>query len=330
MVFEYNWFGSLLNVHEPAPVISFLPILLMGILFGLAMDYEVFLVSRIREEYVHGDNARAAIEDGFAASSRVVAAAAVIMIGVFAAFVPEGEGAIKPISLGLAVGVFVDAFIVRMTLVPAVLFLLGENAWWLPKWLDRRLPSFDVEGAGLVHQVSLAEWPAPNDRHLVYAEGLEIGGRGPVAISAMPREVVVVEGPHDTDRTSLLLTLAGRMKITSGRAKIAGLVLPEQAGQVRARTGYLDCATSTDLRRDLRVLAKAKPKIIFIDHADLLSTHDDRAALASLLDDLDVQSHEQSVVLAVRSQSSIADLVRGPFSCVTLGRTDDLIGTPTH
>ena len=136
MVFEYNWFGSLLNVHEPAPVISFLPILLMGILFGLAMDYEVFLVSRIREEYVHGgdhpagakgDDAHAAIEDGFAASSRVVAAAAVIMIGVFAAFVPEGEGAIKPISLGLAVGVFVDAFMVRMTFVPAVLSLLGDE-----------------------------------------------------------------------------------------------------------------------------------------------------------------------------------------------------------
>jgi RND superfamily putative drug exporter len=352
MVFEYNWFGSLVNVHEPAPVISFLPILLMGILFGLAMDYEVFLVSRIREEYVHKrsrkggdplepmpsaqkntgprDAAHAAIEDGFAASSRVVAAAAVIMIGVFAAFVPEGEGAIKPISLGLAVGVFVDAFLVRMTLVPAVLALLGESAWWLPKWLDRRLPSFDVEGAGLVHQVSLADWPAPNDRHLVYADGLDFGGRAPVAISALPREVVVVDGLPDTDRTALLLTLAGRMKITIGRAKVGGLVLPEQAGQVRARTGYLDCATSTDLRRDLRVVAKAKPKIIFIDHADLLSTHDDRAALASLLDDLGVQAHEQSVVLAVRHQSSIADLVPGPFTSVTLGRSDDLIGAPTH
>ncbi len=330
MVFEYNWFGSLLNVHEPAPVISFLPILLMGILFGLAMDYEVFLVSRMREEYVHGDDAHAAIEDGFAASSRVVAAAAVIMIGVFAAFVPEGEGAIKPISLGLAVGVFVDAFLVRMTFVPAVLSLLGDTAWWLPKWLDRRLPSFDVEGAGLVHQVSLAEWPAPDDRHLIYADGLQIGGGGPVAISAMPREVVVVEGQQDADRTALLLTLAGRMKISGGRAKIAGLVLPEQAGQVRSRTGYLDCATSTDLRRDLRVIAKAKPKIIFIDHADVLSAHDDRAALASLLDDLALQSPEQSVILAVRSQSSIADLVRGPFSCVTLGHTDDLIDAPAR
>ncbi len=181
MVFEYNWFGSVLNVAEPAPVISFLPILLMGILFGLAMDYEVFLVSRMREEYVHGQGtgkqrAMAAIEDGFAASSQVVVAAAIIMFGVFAAFVPEGEGPIKAIGLGLAVGVFVDAFLVRMTLVPAVLALLGEKAWWLPKWLDRRLPSFDVEGEGLMHQVALADWPTPDDRHLIYAEGLPIAG----------------------------------------------------------------------------------------------------------------------------------------------------------
>ena len=135
MVFEYGWFSEIFNVDQTAPVISFLPILLMGILFGLAMDYEVFLVSRIREEYVHsvdgppkgGDRARRAIEDGFAASARVVAAAAVIMFSVFAAFVPDGEGPIKTIAFGLAVGVFVDAFVVRMTFVPAVLALLGPG-----------------------------------------------------------------------------------------------------------------------------------------------------------------------------------------------------------
>ena len=118
MVFEYGWFSDFLNVAQTAPVISFLPILLMGILFGLAMDYEVFLVSRIREEYVHGGDAHRAIEDGFAASSRVVTAAAVIMFAVFAAFVPDGEGPIKTIAFGLAVGVFIDAFVVRMTLRP--------------------------------------------------------------------------------------------------------------------------------------------------------------------------------------------------------------------
>ena len=173
MVFEYGWLGSVFNVEQTAPVISFLPILLMGILFGLAMDYEVFLVSRMREEYVHQVAragapskaiARAAVENGFVASSRVVVAAAVIMLSVFGAFVPEGDGPIKTIGFGLAVGVFVDAFVVRMTLVPAVLTLLGTKAWWLPRWIDRRLPSFDVEGEGLAHQVALAQWPAPDDR----------------------------------------------------------------------------------------------------------------------------------------------------------------------
>ena len=132
MVFEYGWFSEIFNVGQTAPVISFLPILMMGILFGLAMDYEVFLVSRIREEYVHAaarpsddsgagpmtradldQSARTAIKDGFIVSSRIVAAAAVIMFAVFAAFVPQGEGPIKTIAFGLAVGVFVDAFVVR-------------------------------------------------------------------------------------------------------------------------------------------------------------------------------------------------------------------------
>ncbi len=171
MVFTYGWFSELLNVEQTAPVISFLPILLMGILFGLAMDYEVFLVSRIREEYVHRGDAHRAIEDGFAASARVVIAAGVIMFAVFAAFVPEGEGAIKTIAFGLAVGVFIDAFLVRMTLVPAVLALLGRSAWWLPRWIDRRLPSFDVEGEALTHQLALA------DRHVLGVHGVGVPGR---------------------------------------------------------------------------------------------------------------------------------------------------------
>ncbi len=139
--------------------------------------------------------------------------------------------------------------------------------------------------------------------------------------------MAVIEGLPHSGKSALLLTLAGRMKITGGRAKIAGLVLPEQAGQVRSRTGYLDCAASTDLRRDLRLITRTKPKIIFVDHPDVLTSHDDRAALASLLDDLDVQSHEQAVVLAVRDHQTIADLIRGSFSSVTLGRNAALIDT---
>ncbi len=264
MVFEYGWFSEELNVAQTAPVISFLPILLMGILFGLAMDYEVFLVSRIREEYVHGGDPDEAIENGFRASSRVVVAAAVIMFAVFAAFVPHGEGPIKTIAFGLAVGVFVDAFAVRMTLVPAVLALLGRAAWWLPSWVDRRLPSFDVEGQGLSHQLALADWPSPDDRHVFVAEDVPLPS-GTVSLAVQPGEVLVVDGPHVTD---LLLSLSGRMKVAGGRVKVAGFVLPEQAAAVRRRTCFLDAGQPRDLRRELRAIRRANPEVIFVDHAD--------------------------------------------------------------
>jgi RND superfamily putative drug exporter len=317
LVFEHGWLAGPLNVAQTGPVISFLPILLMGILFGLAMDYEVFLVSRMREDFVHGGDARNAIENGFAASARVVVAAAVIMFAVFAAFVPEGEGPIKTIGFGLAVGVFVDAFIVRMTLVPAVLALLGRSAWWLPRWLDRRLPSFDVEGEGLAHQTGLADWPTPDDPHVVYA-GLQIGTSA-VALSALPREVVVVDGGAHTGKTALLLTLGGRMRLVAGQVKIAGMVLPEQASTVRRRVAYLDCAETPDLRADLRAALRGRPALILVDHADLLTGHDDRAALASLLDDVAVGTSDAAVLLAVRHAAEVADLLPPHAGTVTLG-----------
>ena len=123
---------------------SFLPIFVMGVLFGLAMDYEMFLVSAMREDYVHSGDARQAVFRGFKASSRVVTAAALIMTSVFVAFIPAGTATIQQIAFGLAVGVFVDAFVVRMTLVPAVMVLLDRRAWWLPRSLDRRVPVVDV------------------------------------------------------------------------------------------------------------------------------------------------------------------------------------------
>jgi RND superfamily putative drug exporter len=113
------------------------------------MDYEVFLVSRMREAYVHGAAPRAAVVAGARHAARVVVAAALIMFSVFAAFVHIDDVTIKAIAFGLAVGILVDAFLVRMTLVPAVLALLGRSAWWLPRWLDRALPDLDVEGARL-------------------------------------------------------------------------------------------------------------------------------------------------------------------------------------
>jgi len=148
-VFQWGWAANLLGVEQTGPIMSLMPILLVGIVFGLAMDYEVFLVSRIREAHVRGDSADAAIETGFAASSKVVVAAALIMIAVFAGFVGAHDSMIKMIGLGLATAVFFDAFVVRLTLVPAVMHLFGERTWAIPRWLDRALPRIDVEGESL-------------------------------------------------------------------------------------------------------------------------------------------------------------------------------------
>ncbi|SFL60636.1 MMPL family transporter [Geodermatophilus ruber] len=148
-VFQWGWLADVFGVPTTGPVISFMPVILIAVLFGLAMDYEVFLVSRMREEYVHGAEPRAAVLAGARHASRVVVAAALIMFSVFASFVTIEDVIVKAIAFGLAVGILLDAFVVRMTLVPAVLALVGRAAWWLPRWLDRLLPDLDVEGARL-------------------------------------------------------------------------------------------------------------------------------------------------------------------------------------
>ncbi|MFF7470713.1 MMPL family transporter [Streptomyces sp. NPDC008092] len=148
-VFQWGWLGGLLGVEQTGPIMSMMPIFMVGVVFGLAMDYEVFLVTRMREAYVHGETPGQAVVTGFRHSARVVAAAAIIMISVFSGFITSSESMIKMIGFGLAIAVFFDAFVVRMAIVPAVLALLGKRAWWLPKWLDRALPNVDVEGEGL-------------------------------------------------------------------------------------------------------------------------------------------------------------------------------------
>ncbi|WP_433716550.1 MMPL family transporter [Nocardia sp. CA-084685] len=148
-VFQWGWLADLIGVQQTGPVMSMMPIFLIGVVFGLAMDYEVFLVTRMREAFTHGASAKDAIVTGFRHSARVVVAAAAIMIAVFAGFIGGGEPMIKMMGLGLAAAVFFDAFIVRMTLVPAVLALLGDKAWWLPQWLAKILPNVDVEGESL-------------------------------------------------------------------------------------------------------------------------------------------------------------------------------------
>lgn len=152
-VFQWGWLDSLLGVESTAPIMSMLPILLIGVLFGLAMDYQVFLVTRMREEHVHGADAHQAMVTGFRHGARVVVAAALIMISVFAGFVLADTTLIQSIGFALAFGVLVDAFVVRMTIVPAVMSLLGAKAWWLPRRLDRVLPNVDVEGEKLTKQL---------------------------------------------------------------------------------------------------------------------------------------------------------------------------------
>jgi len=156
-VFQWGWLNTLLGVSATGPIVSMMPIFIIGIVFGLAMDYEVFLVTRMREEFVAGADPHDAIVEGFSASARVVTAAAVIMISIFSGFMLAPDISIKMPGLGLATAILVDAFLVRMTMVPAVLALLGRAAWWLPGWLDRVLPDLDVEGRGLAA-------PGPGER----------------------------------------------------------------------------------------------------------------------------------------------------------------------
>jgi RND superfamily putative drug exporter len=151
-VFQWGWLAHFIGVHQTGPIMTLMPIFMVGIIFGLAMDYEVFLVSRMREAHAHGADARTAITSGFRSSSRVVTAAALIMTAVFSGFIGADNSLIKMIGFGLAIAVLFDAFIVRMTLVPAVLALLGERAWHLPRWLDRILPHVDTEGEALTRR----------------------------------------------------------------------------------------------------------------------------------------------------------------------------------
>jgi len=148
-VFQWGWLAPVFGVHDPGPILSFLPILVVGILFGLAMDYQLFLVSGMRESYAHGTPARLAVQRGLHAGRAVVIAAALIMISVFGGFMFSNSVMIQSIGLGLALGVLLDAFVVRLLIIPAVMHLLGSAAWWMPKWLDRILPNVDVEGASL-------------------------------------------------------------------------------------------------------------------------------------------------------------------------------------
>ncbi|WP_031074490.1 MMPL family transporter [Streptomyces sp. NRRL S-118] len=166
-VFQWGWLAGLLGVDHPGPVMSTLPIFMIGVVFGLAMDYEVFLVSRMREAYAHGARPGEAVVAGFRYGGRVVGAAAIIMASVFSGFVMEDNDFVKMIGFGLAAAVLFDAFIVRMAIVPALFALLGRSAWWLPGWLDRLLPAIDVEGDTLAKPHGTSPGLTSREKHFV-------------------------------------------------------------------------------------------------------------------------------------------------------------------
>ena len=283
--------ANLIHIDRPGPILSFMPIIVMGILFGLAMDYEVFLVARMREDYVHSGKARKSIVTGFVGSAKVVTAAAVIMFAVFAAFVPEGDVNMKGISLALAVGIFVDAFIVRMTFVPAVMQLLGDKAWYMPKWLDRVLPHFDVEGEGVQHELELANWPgdknlaiAAEDIGLTNAEGSRSYFRK-LSFTLPAGTTLFVTGSDKIATSALLLALSGRLDIETGKLKVANMVLPVRSGAVRSRVALIDVSTHAN-RNTVEAIEDAsseKPQIIILDNIDFLTSESERYAVADAL-----------------------------------------------
>jgi putative drug exporter of the RND superfamily len=243
-IFQWGWFADVLGVESPGPILSFLPILLMAVLFGLAMDYEVFLVSGMREEYVKTGQARASVVAGFSHAARVVTAAALIMFFVFFAFVPEGSGVIKGIAFALAVGVLLDAFLVRMTLVPAAMALAGKAAWWLPRWLSRILPNVDIEGEGLRHHLADLEWARAQDA-AISADGVLVGVPespiGPLTLSVPVGSVLLLTGDA-VDRRVVAATLAGRLDPVGGRLQVLGAPLPSERGRALRQVALCDIA----------------------------------------------------------------------------------------
>jgi RND superfamily putative drug exporter len=148
-VFQWGYGGSIIGINQTGPVEAFLPVMLFAILFGLSMDYQVFLVTRIHEEYIKSGDNKVAVRNGLAATGKTITAAALIMILVFGSFVFGGERVIKEFGIGLAAGILVDAVLIRMCVVPSVMMLLGKSNWWFPKGLDRLLPDLSVDAEDL-------------------------------------------------------------------------------------------------------------------------------------------------------------------------------------
>ena len=248
-VFQWGWGASLIGVETTGPILSFMPIILMAVLFGLAMDYQVFLVSGMREQYVHTGDWRKSIEEGYSQGARVVSAAALIMFFVFFSFVPYGIPLIKPIALGLAVGIALDAFVVRMTLVPALMTLFKDRAWALPRPLARLVPDADVEGEKLREHLNEAQWAATQKGSVASAHNVHIASGGVNEILNFrwePGARIELIGDPRRSR-AITATLAGIAPAVSGSLHIGGHTLPSEAATVR---GLISVAPTMD-RGDL-------------------------------------------------------------------------------
>jgi putative drug exporter of the RND superfamily len=158
-VFQWGWAASLIGVHTTSPIPAYVPMMVFAIVFGLSMDYEVFLLSRVHESWISTRDPHRAVAIGIGSTARVITTAAAIMVTVFASFVLNDQLAVKMVAVGMAVAVFIDASLVRMVLVPAIMALLGAKAWWMPRWLERVVPQLHLEGSELAAAAGAAETP---------------------------------------------------------------------------------------------------------------------------------------------------------------------------
>ena len=189
--FDHEWTARLIGLEGPIPIVSYVPLMMFAILFGLSMDYEVFLMTHVREQYKETGDPHEAVVHGLAATARVITSAAMIMVSVFLAFVINGDPTVKQFGLGMAVAVAVDATVVRCVLVPAIMALLGSAGWWFPKWLERVTPNFSIEGD---------EWFAEREAPPPTQTGVA-AGRSRRKTEASRSEASQAEGPHETPDT---------------------------------------------------------------------------------------------------------------------------------
>ncbi|SDY73816.1 MMPL family transporter [Herbiconiux ginsengi] len=288
-VFEWGWLADVFGVAKVGPVISFFPILLMAVLFGLAMDYQVFLVSRMREEFVNTGDPHYAVKHGFIGAARVVTAAACIMFAVFASFVPGGNAVLQPIALGLAAGVFIDAFLVRMTFIPAVMTLLGRLGWAIPRRLERALPNVDLEGEGVREMLDAVAWrplagwsdasgadaadravagvsvgsearPYAVAAELAVVEGAVAAPRvAPFSARAEVGSLLLVTGAADTNPAAVVAAIAGRQRLLEGHLRVLDQPLPVHAAALRRHSVLVARPVEADLLADRLPLGKLPP-----------------------------------------------------------------------